>query len=209
VESPIKFLTYALAFTAVTLMVGCTTMQPQPAPIPAPIPTPAPVPVPAPSPEPIVARTAPPFEGLSVLEIVLKWARAHEGLRLQAYQGHKGKWLIGYGHGGNVRPGMTITRTRAEELLREDLNVIGDYVKSVVKVPLSAAEFSAMVTLALNIGTGNFGQSTLLRKLNEGDREGAADGFLLWTMTRQHGELVVNPQLTQRRSAERALFLGN
>ncbi len=103
---------------------------------------------------------------------------------------------------------MSITKTRAEELLRDDLNLAGNYVKSVVKVPLNAAEFSAMVELTFNIGTTSFGKSTVLRKLNKGDREGAANGFLLWTKVRKKGELVVTPQLAQRRSEERALFLG-
>lgn len=192
-------------------MVGCTSMQPQPTPTPTPIPTPVPTPVPVPTPPPdsSLSRTAPPFDDLGILDTVQEWARENEGLRLQAYQGLSGKWLIGYGHSGNVRPGMSISKTRAEELLREDIKVVGDYVKSVVKVPLNAAEFSAMVGLAFNIGTTSFGKSTVLRKLNEGDREGAANGFLLWTKTRKNGELVVIPQLTQRRFEERALFLGN
>lgn len=192
-------------------MVGCTSMQPQPTPTPTPIPTPVPTPVPVPTPPPdsSLSRTAPPFDDLGILDTVQEWARENEGLRLQAYQGLSGKWLIGYGHSGNVRPGMSISKTRAEELLREDIKVVGDYVKSVVKVPLNAAEFSAMVGLAFNIGTTSFGKSTVLRKLNEGDREGAANGFLLWTKTLKNGELVVIPQLTQRRFEERALFLGN
>lgn len=190
-------------------MVGCTSMQPQPTPTPIPTPVPTPVPVPTPPPDSSLSRTAPPFDDLGILDTVQEWARENEGLRLQAYQGLSGKWLIGYGHSGNVRPGMSISKTRAEELLREDIKVVGDYVKSVVKVPLNAAEFSAMVGLAFNIGTTSFGKSTVLRKLNEGDREGAANGFLLWTKTRKNGELVVIPQLTQRRFEERALFLGN
>lgn len=181
-------------------------MQPQPAPVPAP--TPAPVPVPVPPPDPSLSRTAPPFDDLHVLDIVQERARKNEGLRLRAYQGISGTWLIGYGHSTNVRPGMTITKTRAEELLREDISLAGDYVKSVVKVPLNAAEFSAMVELAFNIGTTSFGKSTVLRKLNKGDREGAANGFLLWTKVRKNGELVVTPQLAERRAQERALFLG-
>lgn len=190
-------------------MVGCTSMQPQPTPTPIPTPVPTPVPVPTPPPDSSLSRTAPPFDDLGILDTVQEWARENEGLRLQAYQGLSGKWLIGYGHSGNVRPGMSISKTRAEELLREDIKVVGDYVKSVVKVPLNAAEFSAMVGLAFNIGTTSFGKSTVLRKLNEGDREGAANGFLLWTKTLKNGELVVIPQLTQRRFEERALFLGN
>ncbi len=127
---------------------------------------------------------------------------------MEAYEGPSGKWLIGYGHGGDVEPGTTITRARAEALLRADVGAVEGVIKSVVVVPINVAEFSAMVDLAYNIGTGNFRDSTVLRKLNEGDRQAAADGFLLWTKVRRNGELVESAQLVERRSEDRALFLG-
>jgi GH24 family phage-related lysozyme (muramidase) len=165
--------------------------------------------VPPSSPEASSLRIAPPFDGLSILDVVPQRIREKEGLRLQSYQGPSGKWLIGYGHAANVQPGISISLARAEELLRQDVAAIEEFIKSVVRVPINAAEFSAMVDLAYNIGTGSFRTSTVLRELNKGDREGAAEGFMLWTKVRdKDGVLVENPQLVQRRSEERALFLG-
>lgn len=198
-----KFFNGMFACVTLVAVAGCTSMQSQPPPNP---PTVQP-PVSPPSRVAPESRIAPPFDGLSTLEVVLEQIRIKEGLRLQSYRGPSGKWLIGYGHGKNVQADMSISKARAEELLQEDVGDIEGFIKSVVSVPINAAELSAMVDLAYNIGTRSFRDSTVLRKLNEGDRQGAADGFLLWTKSRQNGVLVENPQLKQRRIEERALFL--
>jgi lysozyme len=198
-----KFFNGMFACVTLVAVAGCTSAQSQP---PPDSPTVQP-PVSPPSRVAPESRIAPPFDGLSTLEVVLEQIRIKEGLRLQSYRGPSGKWLIGYGHGKNVQAGMSISKTRAEELLQEDVGDIEGFIKSVVSVPINMAELSAMVDLAYNIGTRSFRDSTVLRKLNEGDRQGAADGFLLWTKSRQNGVLVENPQLKQRRIEQRALFL--
>ena len=40
--------------------------------------------------------------------------KAHEALRLKAYQDSKGVWTIGWGHTKGVKPGDVITREQAE-----------------------------------------------------------------------------------------------
>ncbi len=227
-----RFLTYVIACAVVSAAAGCNLIQSQPAPdttmAPAPASTsrpaadttPAPaatlppaaekIPAPVAPPSPVApgSRIAPPFDGLSTLDVVLDKIREEEGLRLEAYQGPSGTWLIGYGHSKNVQPGMSISQAEAEERLRQAVGDVEDVIKSVVSVPINAAEFSAMVSLAYNIGSGNFRDSTVLRKLNEGDRRGAADAFLLWTKVRQNGVLVESPHLVERRSEDRELFLS-
>ncbi len=48
-----------------------------------------------------------------------------------------------------------------------------------------------------------------LHLFNQGDYTGAADQFLLWNKIRnEQGELVNEPGLTNRRNAERNLFLN-
>lgn len=178
---------------------GCAT-GPQPAPPPA---------APEEAPAALMGRFAPPFEGLATTDEVVAMIKDDEGLRLEAYRGPSGAWLIGYGHGGgDVAQGMRITADEAEALLRADLAVIEDVIKSAVTVPLNADELSAMVDLAYNIGTGAFRDSTVLRELNAGNREAAADAFLLWDKITLNGELVVSPVLAERRKTERAIFLG-
>lgn len=135
--------------------------------------------------------------------------KSYEGLALDAYP-EADYWLIGYGHKGRqVHRGMTITALTAERYLRQDLRSHEDYIRSVVLVPLNENEFSALVILSYNIGNGAFRNSTVLRLLNVGDRKAAADAFLMWNKVKRNGKLSVSARLTDRRKAERDLFLGN
>jgi lysozyme len=171
-----------------------------------PEPTPAPV---APAPPAALGRVAPPFDGLATNDAVLQMIKDSEGLRLEAYRGPSGAWLIGYGHGGDdVTPGRRITAAEADALLRDDLRAVENEIKRVVTVPINADELSAMVDLAYNIGTGAFRDSTVLRELNADNRAAAADAFLLWDKITLNGQLVADPVLGERRKTERAIFLG-
>ncbi len=136
--------------------------------------------------------------------------KAHEGLRLEAYPDPAHGWsvpTIGFGHTSAAGPpkverGMKITEAGADAILRQDLAKFERYVLDAVKVPLNQNEFDALVSFTFNLGPGNLRSSTLLRKLNAGDRAGAADEFLKWT--RAGGKTL--PGLVKRREAERALF---
>lgn len=125
-----------------------------------------------------------------------------EGLRLEAYT-LNGQTLIGYGHAATAKPGMRITEAKAEELLRRDLQTCETAIEDTVTVALTENEFSGLVPLCYNIGTGNFAKSTVVRKLNEGAYEQAADAILLWNKAGG----TVNEHLVKRREQERALFL--
>lgn len=141
-------------------------------------------------------------DGLRINDAGLKIIKESEGLRLEAYN-LGGQWLIGYGHSRTARAGMTITEAEAERLLREDVRASEDAVKSMVNVSMNENQFSAMVSLAYNLGSGGFSRSTVLERINKGDYAGAADSFL--NHNRAGGK--VNEHLTHRREKERALFL--
>ena len=79
---------------------------------------------------------------------------------------------------------------------------------SLLKQAMNDAQFGALLALVFNIGAANFGASTLLRKLNAGDAQGAADQFMAWDKARVNGVLQALAGLTRRRKAERAMFLG-
>ena len=129
--------------------------------------------------------------------------REFEGLKLKSYLCPAGVWTIGVGHTKGVKPGMVITEERAKELLREDLAEFEAGITKLVRVPLTSNQFSALVSLAFNVGLANVASSTLLKKLNEGDYQGAADQFPRWDKAR--GKTLAG--LTRRRAAERALWL--
>jgi lysozyme len=125
-----------------------------------------------------------------------------EGLRLDAYQSG-GRWFIGYGHSG-AAPGSHITEAEADRLLRQDVAGAEAGVRRLVMVPVNDNEFSAMVSLAYNLGVGGFSRSSVLERLNAGDHQGAADAFRLYVRA---GYQVIE-HLKQRREKERALFLA-
>lgn len=129
--------------------------------------------------------------------------KSFEGLRLKAYKDSVGVWTIGYGHTRTATSGMSISEPEAEALLREDLKDAQGGVDRLVKQQLSDNEYAALVSFVFNLGAGNFSRSTLLKKLNAGDRKGAAEQFLVWN--KAGGQVLAG--LTRRRKAERDLFL--
>jgi len=132
--------------------------------------------------------------------------KTYEGLELTAYQDIAGIWTIGYGHTGpDVRPGMMISERDAEDLLRQDLVAREDTVENAVAVPMNQNEFDALVSFEFN--TGGLRTSTALKRLNRGDRAGAADALTWWNKATVAGVLREVLGLTRRRAAERALFL--
>lgn len=130
-----------------------------------------------------------------------------EGCRLTAYPdpGTGGEpWTIGYGHTGGIKKGDVITQAQADEYLRADLVKFEGGVTKLVTASLTQGEFDALVSFSYNNGLGNLKTSTLLRKLNAGDKQGAADEFPRWC----HAAGKEMPGLVRRRAAERALFLS-
>lgn len=132
-----------------------------------------------------------------------------EGCKLTAYQDSVGVWTIGYGwthpvDGKPIRAGMTIKQETAERLLKTGLVSYESDVSRLVKVGLTQGQFDALVSFAYNVGSRALSTSTLLKKLNAGDIKGAADEFLRWN--KSGGKVM--PGLTNRRKAERALFLS-
>jgi GH24 family phage-related lysozyme (muramidase) len=127
-----------------------------------------------------------------------------EGLELTAYLCPAGVWTIGYGSTSGVKQGDRITVEQAEALLRKDVERFEAAVAQMVRVPLTDNQFAALTSFAFNCGTEALRGSTLLRLLNAGDYQGAANQFLRWTRAGGAEEV---PGLVIRRKAERELFL--
>jgi lysozyme len=131
-----------------------------------------------------------------------------EGLRLDAYQDVAGIWTVGYGHIRGVCEGMHMTEEQAAQALLDDLAGVENAVDSATSgVATSGNEFAAMVALCFNIGSGNFRASTVLRDHRAGDYASAADAFLMWDKAQVGDALQPVAGLTNRRNAERALYL--
>jgi lysozyme len=134
------------------------------------------------------------------IELIKRW----EGLRTEAYICPAGVWTIGYGStGDHVYPDLVITEKEAETLLLDDLVRFEDCVNEEIKVALTTNQFSALVSFCFNVGCGAFHDSTLRRRLNEGQD--------IETVIRQelprwvHGGGEILPGLVSRRNDEIAL----
>ncbi len=129
--------------------------------------------------------------------------KEEETLQLKAYE-LGGLWLIGYGHlmlEGEPDP---ITPPHAENLLVKDLDWCEDAVGRYVTAHVSHNEFSALSAFCYNVGSAKLRGSSIVKRLNAGDRAGAANAFLLWN--RMNGKVM--KALANRRARERALFLA-
>ena len=128
-----------------------------------------------------------------------------EGLRLKAYKCPGGVWTIGYGHTAGVKSGMVITEAQAEEYLKADLIAFERYLNG-LGLALNQNQFDALVSFIYNVGTGNFSNSTLLRKVRANPQDNSImDEFLRWVYSKGR----VLPGLQRRRLAEMKLYFSN
>ncbi|MFN0024945.1 MAG: glycoside hydrolase family protein [Parvularculaceae bacterium] len=130
-----------------------------------------------------------------------------EGLELASYQDIAGVWTIGYGHTETAAANQKISAREAEELLRRDLEPRERAVGDLTSVSLNQNEFDALVSFVFNVGINAYRNSTARKRLNRGDRLGAADALTWWNKATVQGVLREVLGLTRRRAAERALFL--
>lgn len=141
-------------------------------------------------------------EGLNLI-------KRFEGFRGKAYQDSVGVWTIGYGTtsragiGVVVRPGQVVSEPEAARYLRLALDKFGDEISPSFRRKPNENQYSAMLSLAYNIGPGAFKRSTCLKRFNAGDDEGAAEA-LTW-FNKAGGKVLRG--LVRRRNAERELFL--
>ncbi len=132
-----------------------------------------------------------------------------EGYSSTVYADPIGIPTIGYGSIWDVN-GKRLTMDHppiseevGEQLLKRELKHVERAIRHLIRVPLTENQFSAISSLAYNIGTSRLSSSTLRAKINREDYQGAADEFPKW---RRAGGVILKG-LVRRRAAERELFL--
>ena len=128
----------------------------------------------------------------------------HEGYRSEAYKDTVGIPTVGFGETAGVKMGDKTTPERALVQLLESTEKHADAIRQCIKVPLYQHEFDAYVSLAYNIGAGNFCRSTLVKKLNAKDYAGACEEIRRWN--KAGGKVL--PGLVKRREAEYRMCMG-
>ena len=125
-----------------------------------------------------------------------------EGFEDTAYLCPANVWTIGYGRTRNVKEGDRTSEAQATRDLLEELEEFKHQVLHSVKVELTQNELDALTSWTYNLGVGNLNSSTLLKKLNAGDKESVPSEMLRWN--KAGGEVLAG--LTKRREAEAELW---
>lgn len=132
----------------------------------------------------------------------------YEGCKLTAYPDPAtggAPYTIGFGDTGpDVVPGLTITQDEANRRLANRLAREFEPGVSNLAITATQKQFDALVSLAYNIGLKNLRTSTVMNRTNEGEKDQAANAFMLWN--RAAGNVMKG--LNRRRYAERMVYLG-
>lgn len=115
-----------------------------------------------------------------------------------------GVLTVGYGTTEGVEVGDTMTQSAARMRLESDLATLTAQIEELLTEPTQEYELAAFVSLAYNIGLHGFSRSTVLRKHNAGDKNGAAEAFGMWNKVK--GKVMAG--LVRRRAAEAAVYMN-
>ena len=144
------------------------------------------------------------------LDLAAELCRRFEGFRSKPYRCPAGVPTIGYGStyyadGRKVTlEDASITKEEADVLLMHELHTT--YAPGVLRhcpgLISHERRFNAIVDFCYNLGVGRLQTSTLRRKINAQDWEGAIEQLLLWN--KAGGRIL--PGLERRRQAEAVLM---
>lgn len=115
-----------------------------------------------------------------------------------------GVLTVGFGTTVGVEVGDTMTQSAARLHLEKDLVELTAKVRELCRPETTENELAAFISLAYNIGINGFTNSTVLRRHNAGDRQGAAEAFAMWNKVK--GKVMAG--LVRRRAAEAAVYMN-
>lgn len=148
---------------------------------------------------------------MKISEKGLNLIKKYEGFSSRPYMCPANIPTIGYG--STYYPNGTKVKLSDDSISEEEATQILEYiaqkdfgsaVNKFVIVELTQNQFDALVSFAYNIGRTAFENSTLLKLLNRGEYEAAAEQFEKWNKS---GGKVLSG-LTKRRFDEQKLFLS-
>ncbi|MGM0410996.1 MAG: lysozyme [Bacillota bacterium] len=148
----------------------------------------------------------------SISDSGIEFLKDYEKFMKTAYDDGYDYKTIGYGH--VIQPdenfNSPITENKAEELLKEDLKEVENYIDENVKIDLTQNQRDALTSLVFNVGTGSVKNggidgSKTIEKLNEGDFEGMKKEWKEYK--KSNGK--VSEGLVRRRADELEMFFSS
>ena len=107
------------------------------------------------------------------------------------------------GHTGNVDMGHVYSKEECDKLLQGDLGKAFASVATCTHVRLSENTMAALASFTFNVGERTYCKSTMVKRLNAGEKEPACDELLRFVYA--GGQKL--PGLVKRRQAERELCI--
>lgn len=126
---------------------------------------------------------------------------------------------IGYGHtltpeeissssiiinGLSVTLTEPLTQQNINDLFDQDMNVVLDWMRPLIKIPVTQTQFNMLASLAFNIGQSNFTNSDVLKEINNNNFQQVPNKWMVFTKNAVGDSL---PGLVIRRRAEVVQFM--
>lgn len=129
-----------------------------------------------------------------------------EGLRFEPYFDGGDVLSVCFGHTGkDIKPNTIYSQAECKQWLNNDLQTVKKQVDPLIKVKINTLTQAAIYSFVYNVGIGNFQRSTLLKKLNAGDQNGACEAMKQWVYVGKEKW----QGLMTRREIESAICAGN
>lgn len=119
-----------------------------------------------------------------ILSIAAPFIIKLEGNELKAYQDIVGVWTICSGETKGVTPGMVKTQKECDAMTKSRLGEFLAEIQPMIKVPLKPETMAAHLSLAYNIGTYAYSQSSALRLTNAGQIYAGCEAMQSWVCVR-------------------------
>lgn len=119
--------------------------------------------------------------GAGALVIAAAMIKPLEGIEYTPYVDVAGVLTVCYGTtGSDVIEDKVYTQSECEAFLQRDLKNIERQILPLIKHELPEPTKAALYSFTYNVGVGAFSRSTLLKKLNSGDMNGACEQLKRW-----------------------------
>lgn len=119
--------------------------------------------------------------GAGAIAIAASMIKPLEGIEYVPYRDVAGVLTVCWGTTGpDVIEGKVYTKEECEHFLDRDLKAIERQILPMIKPVLPEPTKAALYSFTYNVGVGAFSRSTLLKKLNAGDMNGACEQLKRW-----------------------------